>query len=226
MLEAYEKAPPSLASKNAAPLKRIHAEQHQTFVMSVLRTTFSLDIPPDASPAFQVVVGEGEDGAGGLEWQVRLSLVVAVASEKANVGTEGVRFKGMVRDGPRGVWGSAWHASPSVAPMEKREELQVVKQVDDEAAGGGVRGWAYYLASALLGASMAEETDHEGDELDEDDYDGIKADPEGGVGQGVNYGGSEGGWGPVDVEMVECSVPIVVRPGNTAFKALTVVFGV
>ena len=225
MLEAHERVPPSLASTNAAPLKRVHAEQHQTFVMPVLRTTFSLDIPSDTSPAFQVVVGEGEDGAGGLEWQVRLSLLVAVASEDASVGTEGVRFKGMIRDGPRGVWGSAWRASPSIAPMEKLEVEVVANQVHD-AGAGGVRGWAYYLASALLGVSTGEEMNHEGDELDEDDYDGIKGDPEGGVGQGVSYGGSEGGWGPVGLEMVECSVPVVVRPGNTAFKALSVVFSV
>ena len=221
MLEAHERVPSSLASKNTAPLKRVHAEHHQSFVMSVLRTTFSLDIPSDASPAFQVGVGEGgEDGVGGLEWRVRLCLLVAVVSEEANAGMEGVRFKGMIRDGPRGAWGCTWRASSSIVPMEKREEVQVPKQTDGSGSSS-LRGWAYYLASALLGTGG---TDHEGDELDEDEYDGIRADPGGGVGQGVSYGGGEVGWGSVGVEMVECTVPITAWAGNTAFKALTVVF--
>jgi hypothetical protein len=226
MLEAHEKIPSSLASENAVPLKRVHAEHHQSFIMSVLRTTFSLDIPSDASPAFQVGMGElGEDGVGGLEWRVKLCLIVAVASEEADAGTEDVRFKGMVKDGPRGAWGSTWRASSSIVPMEKREEVQVPKQVDGSSSSG-VRGWAYYLASALLGTSTTGGMDHEGDELDEDEYDGIRGDPGGGVGQGVSYGGGEVGWGSVGVEMVECSVPITAWAGNTAFKALTVVFGV
>lgn len=99
----------------------------------------------------------------------------------------------------------------------------MAKQVDDGGAGG-VRGRVYYLASALLGASTGEETNHEEDELDEDDYDEIRADAEGGVGQGVSYGGSEGGWGPVGVHMVECSVPVVVQPGDTACKAVSRIF--
>ncbi|KAF5367350.1 hypothetical protein D9615_010292 [Tricholomella constricta] len=46
----------------------------------------------------------------GLEWKVWLCLLVAVAAESSAVGTEGVRVKQLVRDGPRGEWGSSWCA--------------------------------------------------------------------------------------------------------------------
>jgi hypothetical protein len=39
-------------------------------------------------------------------------------------------------------------------------------------------------------------------------------------------GGGEEGWTAVKVETVECEVPIRVWPGNTAFKAMEVVFDV
>ncbi|KAF8638674.1 hypothetical protein AX17_002019 [Amanita inopinata Kibby_2008] len=235
MLEAHEKLPSNISSSppDSVYMKRIHAEQHQSFVMSILRSTFSLDIPSDASPAFQIGVGEDDDSVlGGLEWKVRLCLLVAVAADESSVGTEGVRMKGMVRDGPRGVWGSAWYASENVAPMEKGDEKSERTEwqaLGSNEEGGGVGGWVSYLASRLLGPSTPEEAYHDGDELfgdveDEEEYDGIKADPAGGVGRGVNYGGGEEGWTEIGIEMVECEVPIRVWPGNTAFKAAEVVF--
>ncbi|PFH46889.1 hypothetical protein AMATHDRAFT_68853 [Amanita thiersii Skay4041] len=233
MLEAHERLPSSISSlSDSTPLKRTHAEHHQSFLAATLRTSFVLDIPSDASPAFQVGVGGEDDVLGGLEWRVRLCLLVAVVSEDASEGTEGVRVKGMERDGERGVWGSSWTATESVAPMEKREgDMVVAAQVEQSVARnggeGGVYGWASYFASKLLGSGTTEEVYHDGDDLSEGDseeYDGIKADPGGGVGKGVNYGGGEEGWKEVKVEMVECEVPIRVWAGNTAFKAVEVVF--
>ncbi|KAL0957221.1 hypothetical protein HGRIS_001035 [Hohenbuehelia grisea] len=89
----------------------VHAEDHSSFVSSSLRTTFALDIPSDATPAFHVCLGDQTTNPaassakpGGFEWKVRLSLLVAIASEKADIGTESVRMRALVKDGLRGEW--------------------------------------------------------------------------------------------------------------------------
>ena len=103
VLEAQESLPPSLGPTSQAELRntrRVHAEHHSSFALSTLRTTFALDIPSDAAPAFQVRIGGEPDAAtptatpGGLEWRVRLCLLVAVAREP--------RIRGLRRDGLRG----------------------------------------------------------------------------------------------------------------------------
>lgn len=227
MLEAHESLPSAASSRH---MRRIHAEQHSSFMASTLRTTFSLDIPPDASPAFQVdISGRPHKGSapkhGGLEWKVRLCLLVAVASPSAREGADGVRLRSLVQDGPRGEWGSSWKAAPSIAPME-RLDLRAQgagsggggADADQQTgAGTGALGWVSYLASSWLGPANAGY--HDGDEELEDE-DGIGED------DGMEYGGSEEEWRDVRVEMVECEVPIKVWPGNTAFKATQIVFDV
>lgn len=239
--------------------------------METLRTTFSLDIPSDASPGFQMRLGEGlipnfdhlhssdspavaaklkSSGNGGLEWKVRLCLLVAVAKESSDVGTEGVRFKSLVRDGPRGEWGSAWKAPQSVAPCEKpglggnatTNNTSLSSSTSESGNQGVVKSWASFIAASFLGS--AEAGYHDGDDLSEDysyndddenarglgladDYDGIKPNHEGGVGTGVNFsGGREDSWNEVILETVECEVPVRVWPGNTAFKPADVMFDV
>lgn len=61
--------------------------------------------------------------SGGLQWKVRLCLLVAVVAESSETGTEDVRMKSLVRDGPRGEWGSSWCAPDDIAPMEKAKKL-------------------------------------------------------------------------------------------------------
>ncbi|KAF9052330.1 Rgp1-domain-containing protein [Hymenopellis radicata] len=215
MLETQELLPSSISSQsNSRQLRRIHAEHHSSFTLSMLRTTFTLDIPSDGSPAFQVSIGDDPScKPGGLEWKVRLCLLVSVSAETSLTGTEGVRMKSMVRDGMAGEWGASWWATQSIAPLEKPAPTAPQNQ-----------GWASYIASSLLGS--AERPYHDGDEAEPDTVDGIKADPGGGVGVGVDFGGGDEGWKAVKVETVECEVPIKVWPGNTAFKASDVVFTV
>lgn len=197
-----------------------------------------MDIPSDASPAFQVEVGQNgispivppSDSLvkpGGLEWKVRLCLLVAVAAESSHTGTEGVRIKGLAKDGRRGEWGCAWKATSGIAPMEKPAQDARVDQTVPT-----TKSWSSFFAGPFLGGTTEREY-HDGDDLDieEDDddegaYDGVKGDRDGGVGVGVNFGGGEKGWEEVKLETVECEVPIRVWPGNTAFKALDVVFEV
>ncbi|TEB35252.1 hypothetical protein FA13DRAFT_1788822 [Coprinellus micaceus] len=91
-LEAHESLPSSLFPPSANRyLKRTYTEHFSSHLLNTLRTTFSLDIPSDASPAFQTCVGTPKGGPntpggttsfGGLEWKVRLCLLVAVAGGK------------------------------------------------------------------------------------------------------------------------------------------------
>jgi len=210
MLESHETLPVSLANRsNTRLLRRTHAEHHSSLVSSTLRAAFALDIPPDSSPAFQIEV-QGEPGyleppipvgPGGLEWKVRLCLLVAVASDQSREGVDGVRLKTLVQDGPSGEWGTSWRGAPSIAPLE---------QTNDATGAGtpnGLRSWASYLASPFMGSGI--ERYHDGDELDEGDEREVEEE-----------------WSGMKVETVECEVPIKVWPGNTAFKASDVVFNV
>lgn len=235
ILEAHETLPSTISSPSTARhLRRVHAEHYSSFTLNTLRTTFCLDIPSDASPAFQICIGTSSRAYGGLEWKVRLCLLVAVAAETSDLGTEGVRMKTLIRDGPRGEWGSSWRAPDHIAPLEKPDRALEQQQQQQK-----TKSWAEFLASPLLLLSTSNERAyHDGDEyvLDgeeggvggggEGGYDGIKPDLAGGVGVGVDYGGGEEGWREVKLETVECEVPIKVWPGNTAFKAMDVVFDV
>ena len=137
MLEAHESLPSALCppssqsqGQTSKKLRKLHAEYHAALTPSVLRTSFALDIPSDASPAFQcecaspypfsdsarelnTIGSMGNQGQvpGGLTWTVRLCLLVAVASPYATAGVSGARTKGLVRDGPQGEWGSTWRAT-------------------------------------------------------------------------------------------------------------------
>ncbi|KIR25439.1 hypothetical protein I307_06022 [Cryptococcus deuterogattii 99/473] len=70
--------PPSLHSGGSTQpsLYRLHAEHHTLYALSAQRLAFSLDIPSDATPAFNLVAGEGEKG--GLQWKLKLNFTVGV----------------------------------------------------------------------------------------------------------------------------------------------------
>ncbi|KAJ3765678.1 Rgp1-domain-containing protein [Lentinula raphanica] len=246
-LETHESLPyPISTTPNTAAairqLKRVHVEHHSSFVLSTLRTTFALDIPSDASPAFQIKVGDDHLHSintdtspkpkleGGLEWKVRLCLLVAVAKETSDSGTEGVRFKSLTRDGLRGEWGSTWKAPASAAPREKPKTVDYsqLSPGPQQQQQGVVKSWTSFIAASFLD-SLDDDDDDDGLENDEHylSYDGIKPDLAGGVGVGVNFsGGREAKWQEVRLETVECEVPVKVWPGNTAFKPVDVVFDV
>jgi hypothetical protein len=69
--------------------------------------------------------------------------------------------------------------------------------------------------SSFLGTGEKEY--HDGDDIDDDEVP---------VQKGEQEQEQEGDWRDVQVEIVECEVPVVVWPGNTAFSALDVVFEV
>ena len=187
-----------------------------------MRTTFSLDIPPDASPAFEVDVDAfsspysraTKSRSGGLEWKVRLCLFVAVASEQAQEGADGVRLKHLVRVGQKGAWGTAWAAPATIAPSERPTTSSLAAP---NAGTAATQSWTNFFASAFLGSTEPIDQYHDGDEADGSDADGDDVE--------ASVGGEEE-WRALAVEMVECEVPVKVWPGNTAFKATDVVLEV
>jgi RAB6A-GEF complex partner protein 2 len=235
MLEAHESlpsdltAPPPTAEKRhttsitttSTSTRRTHAEHHASFMPQTLRTTFALDIPSDATPSFRLSLGgkPSSSSEGGLAWKVRLCLLVAVAAPDAQV-------RGMVREGPRGHWGSTWIPTDSLAPLERERPPPAPAEKPASSplptSPAQTRSWASLLASAFLGVSDGEgEGGEGGDEAltDEDD-----ADEGGGE---VDFGaGEEEEWREIAVETVECEVPVMVWPGNTAFRPEDVVFDV
>lgn len=210
----------------APPPRRVHAEHHANVLQSALRTTFALDIPSDASPGFGVTVnGVGptasEDGGGtpgGLEWKVRLCLLVVVAPSPRQGGdqpekAERPSTRQLVRDGPAGEWGAAYRATAGVAPLSRTPHASAASQ-----AAGKQQGWAAWAASLLAPSDTGGGAYHDGDEFVDSghgDLDGLDE-----VDGGIE------GWRELVVERVECEVPVKVWPGNTAFKAAEVVFDV
>lgn len=209
MLESQEMLPSQIASAgNLRHMRRVHAEHHASLVSSVLRTTFSLDIPSDASPAFQIQLGDlghkpkPSGFAGGLFWRVRLSLLVAVAAESSQISADGVRLKQLVQDGPEGEWGTSYKAYSSIAPKERPGKAEQTVQPSST--------WQFFVTSFL---GVGEREYHDGDE------EVVEEEPK-------TREEDEDEWKDVRVETVECEVPISVWPGNTAFKAMDVVFDV
>ena len=228
MLEAHESLPSEIAAspsttadsstKRHAPsaaassyMRRVHAEHHASFMRQTLRTTFALDIPPDATPAFRLALGS-KPSEGGLAWKVRLCLLVAVAAPDAQV-------RGMAREGPRGHWGSTWVPTESLAPRERPPKPPPAAAAAEpssplsSSSPAQTRSWASLFASTFLG--MSEGGIHDGDEVGTDEEDGE-----------VDLGAGEEGWREMAVETVECEVPVMVWPGNTAFRPEDVVFDV
>jgi RAB6A-GEF complex partner protein 2 len=244
MLEAHESLPSDLTapptptekrpitssstSSTSTSTRRTHAEHHASFMPQTLRTTFALDIPSDATPSFQLSLGGGKPssdggamGMGGLAWKVRLCLLVAMAAPDTQV-------RGMLRESPRGHWGSTWVPTDSLAPLERERRLLPPKPPSSPlpTSPTQTRSWASLFASVLGMSDGGEDGEgggvHDGDEVlseDEDD-----ADEGGGE---VDFGaGEEDEWREIAVETVECEIPVMVWPGNTAFRPEDVVFDV
>ena len=180
-----------------------------------LRTTFALDIPSDATPSFRLSLGgKSSEAEGGLAWKVRLCLLVAVAAPGAQV-------RGMVRESPRGHWGSTWVPTDSLAPHERLVPKTPAENPPSPlpTSPTQTRSWASLFASTFLGMSEGGGV-HDSEEVltDEDDAEDGEDD--------LGLGAGEEEWREIAVETVECEVPVMVWPGNTAFRPEDVVFDV
>lgn len=126
----------SLALHTPAPQTRKHAEHHAALALGAQRAAFSLDIPSDGTPSFSLMAtemssltnssagslngrsappnGYAVNGVtksktaleGGLQWRVRVALVVCMSA----------RTRHVVRDGLGNEWGEAWRAG-ELAPV-------------------------------------------------------------------------------------------------------------
>ncbi|KAI0321472.1 Rgp1-domain-containing protein, partial [Amylostereum chailletii] len=197
-LEAHETLPGTLATDGGTPLesrfrRRVHAEHHASQLACALRTTFALDIPSDAAPAFALAMEEDAPAGlgphtqtqtraegGGVEWRVRVCLLVAVAPE-------GARVRGMERVGERGEWARAW--VPSSGPTFRRPPLAPPAGPVPPAGGGG---WASFFTAAFAAPDKGY---HDGDEDEEEEEEEEEE-------------GEEEGWEETRAEMVECEVPV------------------
>lgn len=216
-------------------MRRTYAEHHAALLACTSRTTFSLDIPSDAAPAFELTMADDSseqtngsahpsNSKGGVDWFVRVCLLVCVAPK-------GARIQGLRRIGERGEWGSVYEPLPGLLcrrpPMPPVPPPSVRTSTDSVNSGGG-GGWTGWLTSALFTSS--ERTYHDGD-LDEDEGERQeKATESTDGGEREDDEDSEvdddDGWEEMRTEVVECEVPVRVWPGNTAFRAMDVVFDV
>lgn len=125
--------PPSLSYEHRQ-LRRVHAEHHATLVVDTMRTTFSLDIPSDATPAFRISMPakreEEEEEEGGLEWKVRMSFLVAVGKGE---------MRHLEKKGSPGGWGTSWRASESLAPFGRCDTAPTSKR-ESSSSWGSVFG--------------------------------------------------------------------------------------
>ncbi|KIJ45183.1 hypothetical protein M422DRAFT_67326 [Sphaerobolus stellatus SS14] len=198
VLEVHERLPWS-----HEVVQRVLAQHHSSLVVDQRRVSFALDIPSDASPAFEILQGDSE--TGGLEWKLRLYLLVSVASAAGgNAKGKGraVEVRTMEKDGSPGEWGRGFRAPEGLAPVE-RVPAQEVHLKATTGATSTARGWL----SALFNG-IAAGTYHDGDVEEDEEEEKKKEEAEDGT-----------RWAEMAVETVECLVPLRVYPGNTAFRA-------
>jgi len=111
VLESHETLPPPFSPISSVRyLRHEHAKLHS---LNTLRTTFSLDIPSVASPAFQIRQHTCVSFTGNTEhhtcrapwgWIGKSAFVCSSASfpKSSFSGIQGVRFKALVRDEQEG----------------------------------------------------------------------------------------------------------------------------
>ncbi|CAE6532862.1 unnamed protein product [Rhizoctonia solani] len=123
----------SFALHTPAPQTRKHAEHHVAYASGVQRAAFSLDIPSDGTPTFVLRAGEtaGRGVEGGLQWRVRMALVVCMVPS--------ARARYLELDGPANDWGQAWRACGDSAPMGPADPK--APPASGEGWGAFFRGW-------------------------------------------------------------------------------------
>lgn len=210
--------------------------------MDTQRASFALDIPADGTPAFGITAYDPAEGKGGLVWKVRMNFLVAVAAAapySASPDSGGETIRNLVKDGPRGEWGLSLRASDSLAPLGRVSTQRSDPGGDavgmsssrsgdppPSSHGGGTSGggWTSMLFGSNGGGSSSSQTslttslDDEGDSDDANEVGARKS----GVDDDVRRTRSR--WAPLEVQTVECEVPVSVWPGATAFRPRESVF--
>jgi hypothetical protein len=184
---------------------------------------FTLDIPSDASPAFELVDSStGSDATSGLEWKLNVVLQVGIPPLQEEVLSKGKNQKrNLVKDGSQSEWGFCYTASDDAVPLErvgKTDQSNVQRSM----------GWMSYLAPGyfLKSAEGSKEERTEGSE-GESEGEPVRWKGKGKEGEiGQDGLGELSEWRRLIGENVEFEVPLRVWPGNTAFRPTDVVFEV
>lgn len=120
-----------------------------------------------------------------------MSFLVAVAPPDPP-DPRGPLLRSLIRDGPRGEWGTSWKAGDSLAPLGF--------SVNDPGSAAGAATWT----SLFLGGG--------GTKVENEDDEDISNS------SGEEEGRREGQWQSVQLHTVECEVPVNVWPGATLFR--------
>jgi hypothetical protein len=89
-------------------LERIHSEHAIAVTASLARATFTLDVPPDVTPSFEVNAANS-DRAGGLQWQLRMAFLIGY------------------REATKGAPGRDLNVDKTAATSHKNERLEVYR---------------------------------------------------------------------------------------------------
>lgn len=228
-LETHETIPENLLPISASSggrssqpnLTRIHAEHHSSYAVQTSRLSFSLDIPSDATPAFDLAAGPDGD-LGGLEWKIKLAFLVSSSRATASKGKRR-RSKpssgsaGSHADGERNVLpvptgGSKdpdnryFRAAESISPLYPQQKTPTSRRSKTLTRSSGDLPAHDSSDEEAEDSSEGEEQVHRQSQVRKS-REGSRSRP---LGQGMVY--EEG-----VVELVECEVPIRVLAGNTAF---------
>jgi len=156
MLESQEVIPSLLLNEESGPsylktrgLRRLHAEHHSSMAIESSRIPFTLDIPSDASPGFCVAFSDGTESGtpGGLEWKVRICLLVAIGTATDDPSRS---TRHLIRDGAGGEWGMSWKGTTTLAPLT-RGGLNVRQYPANSSASSS--GWSLFSSRNVDQAS-------------------------------------------------------------------------
>ena len=133
-LESHELIPEALLPLSASSagrakhpnLSRLHAEFRASYAVNTSSLSFSLDIPSDSTPDFQITAGH-EGFKGGLEWKVRISFLVAVPHHhthaNAQTGVHLLPLPDTINDDDNTFYAASTGLSPLVPVKEHGQQI-------------------------------------------------------------------------------------------------------
>jgi len=244
-LEALETLPEFLLDKSRRNNNHNHynlrtVSTHSTSdCRRASRIAFTLDIPSDDTPGFEVHDSSRPDAPKALEWQIRVSMLVGIPSHSGR--GKQTRQRSLIRDGVPSEWDYTYTSTGIFAPLTK----QPTAKHTDPSSGKNSGGWLSYFIPSVLsvgtgsndleflggsqnatGGSAARQPYPEKEsiqELGERDQDrlGLEKNWKGKGREGIvepDGLGEESEWRDMPLETIECVIPVKVWPGNTAFR--------
>jgi len=234
-LETFETLPNFLIDHNRRNNGHYNLRTVSEFTLSDCRRSsriaFTLDVPSDDTPGFELCDSSRTDAPKGLEWQIRVLMLVGIPSESGT----GKRFRqrSLISDSVPSEWDYTYTAVEAFAPLTRQTALK--NQPSYPVKGGGT--WlSYFIPSGIGSNGTKSSNDIPGtikrsvspakghtQEVDEGEQQclGHEKNWKGKGREGVvepDGLGAENEWQVMPLETLECVIPIKVWPGNTAFR--------